>query len=137
MIFIDSNIWLYALLPQQSAAKLSISQSLIQTNQPNIAMSSQVVIEVTANLIRKGNFNETQITKFIEDSYRDYLVMDVSEKILVHASELRRGYSFSYFDSMIVAAALATNSTTLYTEDMQDGLVVGDQLTIVNPFASH
>jgi predicted nucleic acid-binding protein len=35
---------------------------------------------------------------------------------------------------MIVAAALIGDCTTLWSEDMQDGLLVEDQLRIVNPF---
>ncbi len=99
-------------------------------------MSSQVIIEVAANLLRKGDFDELQVAKFIENAYAENLVIDVSRDILLSASALRSHYSLSYFDSMIVAAALATHSTVLYSEDMQDGLVIDEQLTIVNPFAA-
>jgi predicted nucleic acid-binding protein len=43
-------------------------------------------------------------------------------------------YGFSVYDAMIVAAALREGCTTLYSEDMHDGLLVEDQLRIVNPF---
>ena len=36
---------------------------------------------------------------------------------------------------MIVAAALIAGCTTLWSEDMHDGLLVEGQLRIVNPFA--
>jgi predicted nucleic acid-binding protein len=137
MIFLDSNILLYALLAEQSAAKFSISRNIIQNNRPDIIISSQVVIEVAANLLRKGNFSESQIAKFIEDAYEDYVVIDVSQKILLRASELRSRYKLSYFDSIIVAAALNTGSTILYSEDMQNGLIVEGELAIINPFVSH
>lgn len=45
-------------------------------------------------------------------------------------------YALSWFDSLIVAAAIETGCETLLTEDMQDGLVVDGTLTIVNPFRS-
>jgi predicted nucleic acid-binding protein len=35
---------------------------------------------------------------------------------------------------MIVASALHAGCEILYTEDMQDGLEVEGQLTVVNPF---
>lgn len=136
MVFLDSNIWLYAFLAHQSQDKSSISQKLLLDNQSQIAMSSQVIIEVAANLLRKGGFDELQIAKFIENAYAENLVIDVSREILLSASALRSHYSLSYFDSMIVAAALATHSTVLYSEDMQDGLVIHEQLTIVNPFVA-
>jgi predicted nucleic acid-binding protein len=40
----------------------------------------------------------------------------------------------SIYDSMIVASALVTGCDTLYSEDMHHGLVVDNQLRIVNPF---
>ena len=134
MVFLDSNIWLYAMLAQQSQTKSLTCRHLIQTNQHNIALSSQVVIEVAANLLRKGFFNESEIAKFIENVYQDHFVIDVSQKIMLGASQLRSKYSLSYFDSLIVAAALETGSTFLYSEDMHSGLVVENQLTITNPF---
>jgi predicted nucleic acid-binding protein len=134
MVFLDSNIWLYAMLAQQSQAKSLACRHLIQTNQHNIAISSQVVIEVAANLLRKGSFNESQIAKFIEDVYQEHFVIDVSQKIMLEASKLRSKYSLSYFDSLIVAAALETGATLLYSEDMHNGLIVENQLTIANPF---
>jgi len=36
----------------------------------------------------------------------------------------------------VAAAALEAKCDTLYTEDMQDGQVIDDRLTIKNPFAS-
>ena len=47
---------------------------------------------------------------------------------------LAERYGFAVYDAMIVAAALIAGCTTLYTEDMHDGLLVEDQLRVVNPF---
>ena len=49
------------------------------------------------------------------------------------ASRLREAASFSFWDSLIVAAALDAGCSTLYSEDMQHGPVVDGRLTIVNP----
>ena len=47
---------------------------------------------------------------------------------------LAERYGFSIYDAMIVASALVAGCTTLWSEDMQDGLLVEGQLRIVNPF---
>jgi len=52
----------------------------------------------------------------------------------MNASTLRVQYGFSFWDGLIIASALSTDATIFYSEDMQDGLVIVDQLTIVNPF---
>jgi predicted nucleic acid-binding protein len=134
MIFLDSNIWLYAFLPSQDVQKTSLATNLIRNNQSEIAMSSQVLVEVGANLLRKGNFTEPQVAKFIKDAYRNFHVVNITEAILINASGLRSRYSLSYFDSMIVSAALDSRSSILYSEDMHNGLLVESLVTIVNPF---
>jgi predicted nucleic acid-binding protein len=43
-------------------------------------------------------------------------------------------YGFSIHDSMIVAAALLAGCKVLFTEDLQDGQLIDEQLTVRNPF---
>ena len=40
----------------------------------------------------------------------------------------------AFFDSLVVASALENNCTLLWSEDMQDGLVVDKVLTVKSPF---
>jgi predicted nucleic acid-binding protein len=43
-------------------------------------------------------------------------------------------YGYHIFDALVIAAALDAGSSTLYTEDMQDGQRI-ETLTIRNPFS--
>lgn len=43
-------------------------------------------------------------------------------------------YGYNFYDALVVAAALEASCTTLYPEDLQDGQVINQQLTIRNPF---
>lgn len=49
--------------------------------------------------------------------------------------DLVRRHRLNVYDAMIVAAAVLGGCTTLYSEDMHDGLVI-DGLTIRNPYAA-
>lgn len=42
--------------------------------------------------------------------------------------------NLSFYDALVVAAALRANCTTLWSEDMQHGRVIDGQLRIANPF---
>ena len=44
-------------------------------------------------------------------------------------------YGYSFYDSLIVAAAIESGCKTLYSEDLQHGQQIGD-LTIRNPFGN-
>ncbi len=130
--FIDSNIWLYALLTGQDEQKSRIAKKLTLI-EPRI-ISNQVINEVCVNLIRKEKYGEPEIRKLIKSFYANHFVVEISETILLSASGLRSKLSVSFWDSLIVASSLATNAEILYSEDMQDGLLIEKHLKIINPF---
>jgi predicted nucleic acid-binding protein len=52
------------------------------------------------------------------------------------AFNLRQKQSISFWDSLIVASALANNCFILYTEDLQHNQLIENNLRIINPFSS-
>jgi len=62
-----------------------------------------------------------------------YPVVELDRWVLLKASEIRERYGFSFWDSLIVAAALKGEADLLCSEDMQSGFEI-DGLRIVNPF---
>ncbi len=132
--FIDSNIWLYAFIETDDPVKTTLARNLIQTVEPVI--STQVINEVSVNLIRKAGFSEEQIRLLIHSFFAKYDVLPATQMLLLNASQLRDRYSLSFWDSLIAASALSASVSYLYSEDMQDGLLVAAQLHIINPFKS-
>jgi predicted nucleic acid-binding protein len=59
--------------------------------------------------------------------------VQVNKKIISLAMKRQQSQVFSFWDSLIVEAALFSGCSQLLSEDMQNGLVV-DSLTICNPF---
>jgi len=136
--FIDTNIWLYRLFDDQRIEakererKRDIAISI--TDKSNLIISTQVINELAVNLIKKANFDENQIKAVIQSLYNRCQVLEFDLTILESASDLRTQYNFSFWDSLIVASALAAGADILYSEDMQDDLIVSKQLNIINPF---
>ena len=97
-------------------------------------ISTQAINETCVNLLKKTLLQETGIRQLVTDFYEKYTVVEIEQDTFLAASELREKYSLSFWDSLIIASALRTNCSILYTEDMQDGLKVEGKLTIVNPF---
>jgi predicted nucleic acid-binding protein len=52
----------------------------------------------------------------------------------MEAFRISERYQFSFWDSLIVAAALEAQCSILYTEDLQDGQIIDGILEIKNPF---
>jgi len=131
-IFIDSNIWLY-LFRHDEDHKYDIAKKFILNNADNsMYISYQVINEMTNQLVR-NNFNEKIIKENIEYMYKICTVHNFSKNIIMSASSLREKYSFSFWDSLIVASALNSGCNILASEDMHDGLKI-DNLKIVNIF---
>lgn len=133
--FVDSNIWLYAsVLAGDAGAEQKhyrASDLLSRVDRPVI--NSQVVREVCSNLLKKAKLGEADVQRVIQDWYLTCELHPSSEQQHLLASRLRETSSFSFWDSLIVAAALDAGCSTLYSEDMQHGQVVDGRLTIVNP----
>ena len=133
-VFVDSNIWLYSLLETSDESKSHVATVLLENESLEIVISTQVVNEITNNLLRKANAPEPEVRFVIDDLYRLRQVIPLDQHIQTLASVLRERYQFSHYDGLIVSAALASGASILYTEDMHNGLVIEDKLTIVNPF---
>jgi predicted nucleic acid-binding protein len=112
--FIDTNIWLYAFTVGNDPEKTARAKTLIET-QSTVFVSTQVINEVGVNLLKKARFSEQQIQQLIESFYAKYAVIEFSKPLLLRASALREQHALSFWDSLIVAGALAANATVLYS----------------------
>ncbi len=130
--FIDTNIWLYAFIEGDDPQKTARAKSLIET-QRAIYVSTQVINEVCVNGIKKAHFSEQQVQQLIESFYAKYVVVDLSKSLLLKASALRGQNALSFWDSIIVSSALHANVSVLYSEDIQDGLLIENKVRIINP----
>lgn len=132
MDFVDSNVWLYALVRMGDVVKRKAAAAAVKSGP--VVVSSQVINEVCVNLIRKAGFDEGRIGRLVRAFYRRCVVMPLDQATMLEACRLRGLYSLSFWDSLIIASALAAGCTRLVSEDMRDGQVIDGTLTIVNPF---
>ena len=61
-------------------------------------------------------------------------VVDLTVAMHEDAVRISERYGYTIFDAMMVASALYAHSETLWSEDMQDGMVIDGRLRIANPF---
>jgi predicted nucleic acid-binding protein len=130
--FVDTNIWLYSFIQSKNKEKTETARAIIK--ECEIVISTQIINEVCVNLIKKVNLSEGKIQNLIESLYRKYTVLELSQGILLKASEIRNNHRFSFWDSIVAASALDCDTDYLITEDMQNGFKFENELTIINPF---
>lgn len=101
LVFLDTNIWLYAFIVGQDTNKSKIAKDLIRRSE--ILISSQVINEVCVNLLKKAQLDESNIHQIIEAFYSKYRIGVIDRALLLRASDLRKTWRFSFWDSLIVS----------------------------------
>jgi predicted nucleic acid-binding protein len=120
-IFIDSNVWLYA-FTHEDDKKGRIVERFISNNGPvNAFVVSYQVINEVCNVLKRKSYLESEIRDTINYLSEICIIQGFSKELALHASKLREESGFSFWDSHIVASAIAAQCNVLASEDMHDG----------------
>jgi predicted nucleic acid-binding protein len=136
--FLDTNIFVYS-FDRGAVAKSRRATQLIRTalkTQKGI-ISYQVVQEFFNVALQR--FTQSMKVDEAEQYYstilRPLLGIHSSEALFLDALHWQSRYRLSWYDSLIVAAAIQAQCQVLMTEDLPHGQQFGD-LRIENPFLS-
>jgi predicted nucleic acid-binding protein len=97
-------------------------------------VSRQVMSEFCNVCIKKKKLPVERLKQIIINIRYLYGFYEIQDETVLHAIAIHERFGFSYYDSLIVAAALESGCKYLFTEDLQNGQII-DGLTIRNIFA--
>jgi predicted nucleic acid-binding protein len=135
--FVDSNILVYAVQPywprkSQMARDLLTRRLMVD----QILISGQVLSEFTNVAIKKMRMNSQDIQRtLIPFMALCEGIVPITSKLVQSAWALWEKTGVSWWDALIVQAALQANCQVLYSEDLHSGMDFGG-LEVVNPFVS-
>ncbi|HEX3525550.1 MAG TPA: PIN domain-containing protein [Thermoanaerobaculia bacterium] len=131
--FFDSNVLVYS-DDKDNPAKQAIALELLEQGRLTRkgVVSTQVLQEYFVSVIRKLSVPTETARRKVELFSRFDLVTNQLEDILT-AIDLQRLHQTSFWDALILRAALRSNCSRLYSEDLQSGRKING-LEIVNPF---
>ena len=132
-IFVDSNIWIYLFSAEDDERGRISKEYLSESAERHLLVISWQVINEVCSVLKKKNYTESEIRRVVEDMMGLCAICENSGDLVFLASELREAHSFSFWDSLIIASALASRCDFLVSEDMQGGRTLGG-LTIKNIF---
>ena len=136
-VFLDTNIIIYA-YDLTAGEKHKIAKKIVLDlwNSGLGIISTQVLQEFF--VIATQKIPKPLDIKIAKEIMRDLLkwnvVVNDGESILEAVNILLR-YHYSFWDSMIIEAAVKSGAGMLLTEDLSDGQIISG-VTIKNPFAS-
>jgi predicted nucleic acid-binding protein len=127
--FFDTNVLLY--VASGDPAKADRAEELIHTGG---VISVQELNEITNVAHRKMGLAWTETRAFLSMLRNLLPVQPLTIDIHETGLALAQRYGLSSWDAMIAASALHADCDTLWSEDMQDRMVLGGRLRIANPF---
>ncbi len=133
--FVDTNVLVY-LFDVDAPDKRARAQALLREEKDCIVLSIQVLGEFYVTVTRK--FTESlsrESAARAVDAFSRFRVQPVHPETVNAAIRRSRSTLLSYWDALIVEAALTAGAGVLFTEDLQDGQRI-EGLQIVNPFRS-
>lgn len=126
---LDTNIVVYAFQPGPKRARA------LDILEKHPFVSAQVLNEYAHMSRRKFGRAWEEIERDLD------AVRTLSERIDPVTDDSNRAairiagrYQLAFYDALVVAVAIAGGAQTLYSEDMQHGLVIDRTLRIVDPF---
>ena len=130
--FFDTNVLLY-LGTAAETAKADTAEQLVREGG---IVSVQVLNEITNVARRKMGLSWSETRSFLSAVRGLLPVRPITVEIHEAGVALAERYNLSIYDAMIAASALEAGCDTLWSEDMQDGMVLEGRLRIADPFRS-
>lgn len=128
-VFADTNVVVYAFAKDDT--KIAVAEGILE-KQPTISVQ---VISEFLNVCRiKLGMDIPTRHKLAQELIAGCNVVALEPRVVEKAMQVEVQGQISYWDALIVAAALLSGCDTLYTEDLEHGRTFDGQLTVVNPF---
>lgn len=137
--FLDTNIWVYANVKDESnTEKNRKTIQLLENLKTNsrIILSIQVINEFHWVLQRKYKQSDEIIHTKVNAIIQIADIQPISLNTYLSAYELRKQYSLSFWDSLLLASAIENNVEQFYTENFQNLLMI-NKLKIINPYSEN
>jgi predicted nucleic acid-binding protein len=135
--FLDTNIFVYTFDAKAPAKARRASLLIRQAADTGRGVVSYQVVQEFFNVAFRRfvqPMNVAEAEQYLITVFRPLLAIHSSPALYVAALRIGEKYRFSWYDSLIVAAALEAQCSLLYSEDLQHGQKIED-LQIENPFA--
>ena len=132
--FIDTNILIYPFDNSNSSKQKAYSTFLTQilvNAEPVI--STQTLGEFFNVVVRKLNFPKQDAMFEVQKLTETFPVYEIKTENVLHAMQISNATQFSYWESLILAMAIHTGCSVLYSEDLSNGQEI-EGIKIVNPF---
>jgi predicted nucleic acid-binding protein len=132
-VFIDTNILVYSIDRDETVKRKRARELLKSLGKGSLVfLSTQVLQEFYVAATRKLGMDPL-LAKDMLREWRRFNVVTVTPEIIEEAVDISILNQLSFWDGAVLAAARASGCEVVYTEDLNDGQLIGG-IRMINPF---
>ena len=132
--FLDTNVFVYLFDETDDCKRGRVEHLIRQALEKETGCISYQVVQETMNVLtRKLNATPDDARRILDHVLTPLWRANPTRRLYQRGLDLQSRYKFSFYDCLIVAAALDAGCKTLYSEDLREGQRI-DGMTIANPF---
>src|ERR1043166_1630740 len=134
-VFVDSNVLVYAHDADSGDKQRIAAEAVAEILDPRWGvLIFQVLQEFYNTVTRKlRGAMAREVARELLRGYSSWIIQPLTAEDVVEASFLEQRHQLSFWDALIVQAALLAGARTLLSEDLQHGRSI-DGVTVDNPF---
>jgi predicted nucleic acid-binding protein len=134
--FLDTNVFVYSFdpaSPRKAQIALDLIHRAVKTRRGIV--SYQVIQEFCNLALRRFEppMTHVEVERYVTTVFNPIFVVPSSSNLYVRALHIHGRHRLSWYDALIVTAAMEAGCGILYTEDLQHGQRFGS-LQVQNPF---
>jgi predicted nucleic acid-binding protein len=127
--FVDSNVFLYLYSTDEDVKR---EKAIAALKEHKCVTSTQALNEFCNVCTKKWKLPVEDIEKAVDEICGACMVYPLTPEIIKQALPLYSRYGYSFYDCLMLSAALSSHCNLLLSEDMQDGQTIDGVLTIKN-----
>ena len=134
--FLDTNVFVYSVDKSSPAKQKRATELVREAIASGKGIVSYQVVQEFFSVALKGFADVMSMPEaehYLASVFHPMLAVQSPQALVADALRLYERHRLSWYDSLIVAAALEAQCSVLYSEDMHHGQTFGD-LRIDNPF---
>jgi predicted nucleic acid-binding protein len=129
--FIDTNVFIYLYSEDENEKQITAQKAV---DKYECIISTQVLNEFSNICIKKLLKETEDIELAIDEMIEQCSVLTLEKEDIKQALNIHKNFGYNYYDCLMIVSALNSNCDYLLTEDLADGQIIENKLTIVNIF---
>lgn len=132
-VFLDTNFLVYLQNHREPQKQAHCRTQLAAwSSRAGVVISTQVMQEFFVVMTKKMEADPVQVKNVIQ-LFRQFEVVLIDMDTITHAIDLSVVNQLSFWDALVISAALKAHCSAVLTEDLNNGQIISG-VRIINPF---